>query len=331
MAMSATGPRRRRYGAFTVLRMKTLRLISCRKYILFAQLQRRRVQNESPVLLSIAPGLSRTTYERICQVFFERFNVAGLAILERPIAQLYSANTISGVIVDIGDEITEITPIYDGLIVHQARSQVALGTRHCTRYVAHLLGANQGVVSTLSPPEAPLDQAALDTLLFELAEQLWKEDYIKVPSDGETAAPEDEGVTDIAAIVVAGKERAVIESGMKKKANIKATAAEQARAREIESLDLVTVQFKDKSLTVGKERHRFCEPLFDPSLLLDLDPAEERPRALQDVVGHVVEQTDVEQRMYIWQGLIVTGDITRHVKGMTYPFMSFLALLTQRP
>lgn len=181
--------------------------------------------------------------------------------------------------------------------------------------MAHLLRANQGVVSALSPPEAPLDQASLDGLLLELAEKLWKEDYIKVPSDGETAAPEDEGVTDIAAIVVAGKERAVIESGMKKKANIKATAAEQARAREIESLDLVTVQFKDKSLTVGKERHRFCEPLFDPSLLLDLDPAEERPRALQDVVGHVVEQTDVEQRMYIWNGLIVTGDITRHVKG----------------
>ena len=292
-----------------------------RKYVLFNQLQRRRIQNESPVLLSINPGASRETYERICQVFFERFNVAGFCILERPMTQLYAATSLSGVIVDIGDDETDITPIYEGFIIHPARGSVALGVRHCQNYLAHLLRSNHSVMSALSPPSNPLDPETLHATLLELVKQLWKDDCIKVPSDGETAVVEDEGVTDIAAVLVAGKEKAVIESGMKKKATAKASAAEQARAREIEALDLITVQFREHSLTLGKERHRFTEPLYDPSLLdgipgiTNLNLGAEKPLPLQEAVGNLVNQVEVDQRQYIWQGLFVTGDITRHVKG----------------
>jgi len=294
-----------------------------RKYILFTRLQRRRVQNESPVLFSFPCGASRDTYERICQIFFERFNVAGFAILERPIAQLYAGNSLSGVVVDIGEESTDITPIYEGFIIHHTRTSVPLGIKHCIAYVASLLRANQFVMNALSPPENPLSPEALQMALLELVEQLWKDDHIKIPSDGETAVPEDEGVMDIAAIVVAGKEKAVIESNLKKKtAQSKPTEADKKREREIEAMDLITVQFRDRSLTIGKERHRFCEPLFDPSLLAGLDVAntlnadDNKPLlTLQEAVGNAVNQTDVDQRQYIWQGLFVTGDITRHVRG----------------
>ncbi|KAJ3501639.1 hypothetical protein NLJ89_g9248 [Agrocybe chaxingu] len=194
------------------------------KYVLFNQLQRRRVQNESPVLLSIIPGVSRNTYERICQIFFERFNVAGFGILERPMAQIYSANSLSGVVVDIGEEVTDVSPIYEGFIAHHARTSVPLGTRHCETYLAYLLRSNQGVMNALSPPTSPLDEETLQRTLLDLVKQLLKEDLIKIPSDGETAIPEDEGVTDIAAVVVAGREKAVIESGMKKKLTAKASA-----------------------------------------------------------------------------------------------------------
>jgi len=247
------------------------------------------------------------------------------------VTQLYAANSLSGVIVDIGDDETEITPIYEGFIVHPARGYVARGVRHCQNYLAHLLRSNQNVISALSPPSNPLDPETLHATLLELVEQLWKDDTIKVPSDGETAVAEDEGVTDIAAVLVAGKEKAVIESGMKKKATAKASAAEQARAREIEALDLITVQFRGHSLTLGKERHRFCEPLYDPSLLdgisgivhPNLDA--EKPLPLQDAVGNSVNQAEVDQRQYIWQGLFVTGDITRHVKGIGVALQSRLA------
>ncbi|KAJ7695092.1 actin-related protein [Mycena rosella] len=308
------------------------------KYVVFNQLQRRRVQNESPVMLSLPPGLSRDTHERICQIFFERFNVAGLAILERPVGQLYAANSLSGVVVDIGHDKTDITPIYDGFIVHSARTSTSVGVRDCQNYLAYLLRSNQSVMSAISPPDAPLDFDAAHSALLELVSQVWKAGHVKVPSDGETAIAEDEGVTDIAAVIVAGKERALIESGMKKRATAKASAAEQQRAREIEALDLITVQFRGHSLTLGKERHRFCEPLFDPSLLRGMTITDALPKTpsemslpLQEAVGLSVAQTEVDQRQYIWGGLFVTGDLTRHVKGIGIALQSRIAPFIANP
>ena len=246
-------------------------------------------------------------------------------------AQLYAVNTLNGVVVDIGDEKTDITPVFDGFIVHSARTSTPLGLYDCQNYLANLLRSNQNVIKALSPPGNPTDPETLHNTLLELVKQLYKDGFVKVPSDGETAAPEDEGVTDIAAVIVAGREKAVIESGMKKKATAKQSAAEQARAREIEALDLITVQFREHSLTLGKERHRFCEPLYDPSLLDNLpyatprNPKSEKPMPLQETVGHAVSQVGVDQRQYVWQGLLVTGDVTRHVKGIGVALQSRLA------
>ncbi|KAF8845181.1 actin-like ATPase domain-containing protein [Paxillus ammoniavirescens] len=300
------------------------------KYIIFNKLQIKRTQNESPVMLSIAPGLSRDSSERICQIFFERFNVAGFAILERPMAQVYATGQLSGVVVDIGYERTDVSPVYDGFMIHFARSGTSLGIRDCEIYLANLLRSNQSVMTAASPPDSPSDPVAIQKFLLDFVKHVWSEGHIRVPSDGQIAEVlEDEGVTDIAAVLVAGKEKAVIEAGTKKKATAKASAAEQARAKEIEALDLITVQFRDHSITLGKERHRFCEPLFDPTFLKMLPPNDvngsEDPLSLQDAVGFSVSQTEVDQRQYIWQGLFVTGDLANRVKGVGTALQSRLS------
>ncbi|KAH7872993.1 actin-related protein [Lentinula edodes] len=303
------------------------------KYVLFNQLERRRAQNESPVLLSMYPGLSRDTYERTCQVFFERFNVAGFSILERPMAQLYATTSLSGVVVDIEYDKTDITPIYEGFIQRSACDTIPLGIRDCQEYLVHILRhSNPSLMKTLFPPDSEItpSEEIIEETLLAFVKQILQEGHIRVPSDGETALPDDEGVTDIAAIVVAGKEKAVIESGMKKKANAKASAAEQARAREIEALDLITVQFRDKSVTLGKERHRLCEPLFDPTLLNGLGKRRSSV-SLQNATGHAVRQTELDMRQYIWQGLFVTGDLTRHVKGIAIALQSRLSPFIAQP
>ncbi|KAI0731295.1 actin-like ATPase domain-containing protein [Earliella scabrosa] len=295
------------------------------KHVLFTELKLRRAQMESPIMLSLLPGLSRDAYERVCLIFFERFNAAGFAILERPMAQFYSAISnmqLSGVVVDIDNDYTDIAPINDGFVVHAARSHVPLGLRDCQTYLAHLFRSNTSVMSALSPTDNPPSPEVLQETLLELARHVWQSGLIKVLAEGEAARDmEDEGVTDIAAIVVAGKERAVIESGMKRRQNAKAQPAEQARAKEMEALDLVTTEFKGMELTLGKERHRFCEPLFDPTLLdgvPGIKPRGDRDlrRPLQVAVGEAVGKTEVDQRAYIWQGLFVTGEITNHIKGL---------------
>jgi actin-related protein 9 len=309
-----------------------------RKYVLFTGLQLRRVQNESPVLLSLFSGLSRDAYERAGQIFFERFNVAAFSIIDRPMAQLYAAGALSGIVVDIGDTLTDVTPIYDGFPLSGLRMTARVGTRHCERFLAHLLRNNTSVTALLT--ELAIPPAEYPATLRALARQVWQAGLVRVPVDGiAVREAEDEGVTDIAAVLVAGKEKAVIESGLKRRATAKASAAEQARAKEIEALDLVTVEFRGKEVTLGKERHRFCEPLFDKNLLNlgDGPPLDEHaspegegiPMTLQDAVGHTVRLTDVEQRQYIWLGLMVTGDVATYVKGKSLSAL-YLLLLSRR-
>jgi actin-related protein 9 len=299
-----------------------------RKYVLFTGLQLRRVQNESPVLLSLIPGLPRDAYERTGQIFFERFNVAAFSILDRPMAQLYAASALSGVVIDIGDTLTDISPIYDGIPLTGARTTAGVGTRHCERFLAHLLRSNTSVSAVFA--ELAIPPADQPAAFRALARQVWQAGLVRVPVDGiAVREAEDEGVTDIAAVLIAGKEKAVIESGMKRRATAKASAAEQARAKEIEALDLITVEFRGKEVTLGKERHRFCEPLFDLNLLshgdsttLDEHASPEgdvMPMTLQDAINHAVRLADVEQRQYIWLGLMVTGDVATHVKGEFSP------------
>ncbi|KZT09917.1 actin-like ATPase domain-containing protein [Laetiporus sulphureus 93-53] len=317
------------------------------KHVFFTRLPLRRSQMESPVLLSLPAGLSRATYERVCQMFFERFNVAGFGVVERPLAQFYSAVTasgqLSGVVVDIDREWTDITPISDGLIVQGARMQVRVGMNDCRRHLTRVLRGNQNVMGAVQEilqeeGKDPSEEAQL-SVLEGLADQLWAEGQIKVLHEGEGGTLEDDldgsnsGELNIAAIVVAGKEKAVIESGMKKKAaREKASAAEQARAREIEAKDLIEVKWRGKTVTVGKERHRYCEPLWDAGLR-ERKGKERQTANRRDVpelplhiaVGEAVARTEVDQRAYIWQGLFVTGDITDHVKGLGAALQSRLS------
>ncbi|KAG2344070.1 actin-like ATPase domain-containing protein [Suillus weaverae] len=200
------------------------------KYVLFRTLQLKRTQNESPVMLSMPAGLYRDSSERICQIFFERFNVAGFGLLDRPMAQLYAAGQLHGVVVDIGHEITDITPIYDGFILQNARSSTPLGIRDCQVYLANLLRSNQSVMAAASPPDKPSDPEVTQRFLDDLVKYVWTEGLVRVPSDGQTVEiPEDEGVTDIATVLVAG-----------------CFCCRASSRRKIKALDLVTAEFRER-------------------------------------------------------------------------------------
>jgi actin-related protein 9 len=308
-------------------------ILHLRKHVCFRKLGLKRAQNESPVLLSLFSGLSRSAHAEISRIFFERLNFAAVSVLERPMAQIYAANVLTGIVVDINRVHTEVTPIYDGVPTHSARAILPLGADDCERYLAHILRQNTAVMSSLAS-DSP---AQLSSTLLALARHVWQAGLVRV---ADTAAFEDEGVTDIAAVLVAGKEKAVIESGMKKRANAKASAAELARAREIEALDLVTTQFGGQEITLGKERHRFCDPLFNPALMQGVPdmgetivsfetriaksklPAGVPP--LQDLVAHAVELMETDQRKYLYEHLFVTGDICSEVKGSLFTLLHTL-------
>jgi len=312
---------------------------SNRKHALFNTLGLRRTQMESPVQLSIFPSLPRSSCEHICQMFFERFNVAGFSILERPMAQIYSCNALNGIVIDLGYYWTDVSAVYDGFLSKQARASTPVGIKACLAFLAQVLKTNTSIVSTLSPPENPLSPEALHQAFQDLASTLYHRGLVKPPVLGSSqlasGEAEEEGVTDIASIIVAGKERAVIEANIKKRASQKASVAEQAKLKEIEALDLITLDFKGKEVTVGKERHRFCDPLFDPRVLKHVPGLEttmfghsEKEKdqhpvlSVSEAAWHVLSRVEVDQRQYILGspsaagGLLATGDMTSYIKGL---------------
>jgi len=304
------------------------------KRLLFTDFGVRRKVNESPVCLSFTSGLSYDTYERIAQLFFERFNVPALCLVERPLAQLFAVNAVTGVVVEIGREETTSTPVLDTLVQHPAVFRTPVGSRDCEVWLAHLLSSSQSITQTLSPPEAPLSPDALWAQLLKLVQQLVKDGHVKVPVDGDAAdhgEDEDEGLTDVAAALVAGKEREVIEAANRRKATDKrmhaaADRVMEEREREIAALDLVSIDFGGKVVRLGKERHRFCEPLFDPTVLTAVEGLRERGGwtvgewegkvlGVQEAVAEGMAKLEWEKRKTVWEGVLVTGELGP-VKGV---------------
>ena len=253
-------------------------------------------------------------------------------------AQIYSSNALNGLIIDLGYHWTDVSAVYDGSLIKQAKASTPVGVKACLAFLAQVLKTNSSIASTLSPPESPLSPEALHQAFQDLALTLYHRGLIKPPVLGPSqlasGEAEEEGVTDIASILVAGKERAVIEANIKKRANQKASVAEQAKLKEIEALDLLTLEFNGKEVTVGKERHRFCDPLFDPRVLKHVPGLEatsfghsekekdENPvLSVSEAAWHVLSRVEVDQRQYILGsphaagGLLATGDMTSYVKG----------------
>ena len=292
------------------LDIKLDRQFLSRKYTIFNCLQLRRTLNEFPVLLSLPKPISHPSNELLAQLFFERFNVAAFSVNDRAVLQLFAANAISGVVVDIDDNATDITCVLEGALIHQNASMtVPVGLSDCLGHLATVLGSNPAVVSTLPQDDQP-------TRLLRLATHLFNEGLIAPPSTAvvqatlPTTGGEDD---DLAAIIVAGKEKALIEANSKKKTAAARGAAEREKEKERLALDLVDVEFEGVKLTLGKERHRMCEPLLDPDLLnawirqgLKDD---ETCMTLAQGIDLVTKEVDVQVRPTVWEAIQVTGKL----------------------
>jgi actin-related protein 9 len=81
-------------------------------------------------------------------------------------------------------------------------------------------------------------------------------------------------------------------------------------------MDLVQTRYGDITVTLGKERHRFCEPLFDAQVqarIRNIDSSSAIP--VQEGVHLAIRGVDVDYRLKVWDGLFITGEISSVVKG----------------
>jgi len=77
--------------------------------------------------------------EKMAEVMFERYGFDGLWVAIQAVLTLYAQGLQTGVVVDSGDGVTHIVPVYDGYALPHLTRRLDVAGRDITRYMIKLL------------------------------------------------------------------------------------------------------------------------------------------------------------------------------------------------
>ncbi|CAI4228584.1 unnamed protein product [Auanema sp. JU1783] len=94
---------------------------------------------EHPVLLTEAPLNPMKHKEKAAEIFFESFNAPALHIQMQAVLALYSTGRTTGVVLDSGDGVTHVVPIFEGFAMQHGIERMDVAGRDVTRWLRLLL------------------------------------------------------------------------------------------------------------------------------------------------------------------------------------------------
>lgn len=132
-----------------------------------------------PVLLTEPPLGPKMNREKMVELMFEAFDVPAVHVGIQGVLALFSTGHSTGVVLDIGDGVTQAVPIYEGFGLMHAATRIDLAGREVTEYLMKILRERGYLFATSSEREA----------VRELKEQLG---YVALDFDAEMSAGEEE-------------------------------------------------------------------------------------------------------------------------------------------
>jgi centractin len=107
----------------------------------------------APLLLTEAPGTPRAQRERAAEILFEALHVPGLCMSPTPVLALYGSGRTTGAVVEVGEGVTSVTPVYEGFALTHAAVRAEYGGREVTDQLALLLRRAGGSLHTSAERE----------------------------------------------------------------------------------------------------------------------------------------------------------------------------------
>ncbi|KAI9320339.1 actin-domain-containing protein [Obelidium mucronatum] len=135
------------------------------KYILVKELGVRRSTNETPALVCIPLSWSTVDVERLVQIMFETLNVPGLFIAEAPMMALFGCGLVTGLVIDIGYETTDVAAVVDSFIYRPSAQTLAIGGKHIHNHLRNLLQNDPTFMASLNAASLTLDDELVKTLM----------------------------------------------------------------------------------------------------------------------------------------------------------------------
>jgi len=93
----------------------------------------------SKVLLTEPPMNPKENREKMVQTMFETYGFQAVYIAIQAVLTLYAQGLLTGVVVDSGDGVTHIVPVYEGFSLPHLTRRLNVAGRNITRYLIKLL------------------------------------------------------------------------------------------------------------------------------------------------------------------------------------------------
>ncbi|XP_067943589.1 actin-related protein 2-A [Watersipora subatra] len=94
---------------------------------------------ECKILLTEPPMNPNKNREKMVEVMFEKYGFSGVYIAIQAVLTLYAQGLLTGVVVDSGDGVTHICPVYEGFALPHLTRRLDIAGRDITRYLIKLL------------------------------------------------------------------------------------------------------------------------------------------------------------------------------------------------
>jgi len=94
---------------------------------------------ESKIMLTEAPMNPTQNRKKMIEVMFEKYGFKACYIAIQAVLTLYAQGLLTGVVVDSGDGVTHIVPVYEGFSLPHLTKRLDVAGRDVTRYLIKLL------------------------------------------------------------------------------------------------------------------------------------------------------------------------------------------------